>query len=345
MRRGPIPLNVHAALDPLAAVVVIAAPWIFGFSNVDDAKIVCIVVGAVMLIGGALTDWRLSIARVLPLRAHMMTDLLLGLVLILSPFVLGLGPGRSRSVGGRPALALDPHPLRPSGSGDVMTARAGAFLVGLSLLALVASGCGTESPDVARGRLLFIQKCGTCHSMAQAGTKSDRGPDLDAAFAAAREIGNDSDTVEGVVSAQIAHPYSAYAPNRGVVMPADIVTGKDKIDVSAYVGRWAGVPGAAPPAVPGGPGAQVFAQYGCAGCHALTAAGAGGVTGPDLDEVVPGDSKAEIREEIVAPDKRITPGYPPGVMPDNFEQIIPAPELEDLVDYLAGSTGKAAGGG
>jgi SPW repeat len=89
MRRGPIPLNTHAALEPLIAVVIIAAPWIFGFSAVDDAKVVCIAVGAIMLIAGSMTDWRLSIARVIPLRVHRMTDLLLGAVLILSPFVLG----------------------------------------------------------------------------------------------------------------------------------------------------------------------------------------------------------------------------------------------------------------
>jgi hypothetical protein len=89
MRRGPIPLNLHAALEPLIAIVIIAAPWIFGFSAVDDAKTVCIVVGVVMLLAGSMTDWRLSIARVIPLRVHRMTDLLLGAVLILSPFVLG----------------------------------------------------------------------------------------------------------------------------------------------------------------------------------------------------------------------------------------------------------------
>jgi len=91
MDRGPIPLNLHAALEPLIAIVIIAAPWIFGFSNVDDAKIVCIAVGAVMLIAGSMTDWRLSIARVIPLRMHLATDLLLGAVLIVSPFVLGFG--------------------------------------------------------------------------------------------------------------------------------------------------------------------------------------------------------------------------------------------------------------
>jgi SPW repeat len=89
MRRGPIPLNTHAALEPLIAIVIIAAPWIFGFSDADDAKTVCIAVGVVMLIAGSMTDWRFSIARVIPLRTHMMTDLALGAVLILAPFVLG----------------------------------------------------------------------------------------------------------------------------------------------------------------------------------------------------------------------------------------------------------------
>lgn len=89
MRRGPIPLNAHAAIEPLIAIVIIAAPWIFGFSDVGDAKVVCIAIGVIMLIAGSMTDWRLSLARVIPLRVHMMTDLLLGAVLILAPFVLG----------------------------------------------------------------------------------------------------------------------------------------------------------------------------------------------------------------------------------------------------------------
>ena len=59
-------------------------------------------------------------------------------------------------------------------------------------------------------------------------------------------------------------------------MPADIVSGQDLDDVAAYVGEYAGVPGAAPPKVPGGPGAQVFANNGCGGCHTLAAAESGG---------------------------------------------------------------------
>src|SRR5689334_17647504 len=129
----------------------------------------------------------------------------------------------------------------------------------LGLLVLAASGCGTTSADPARGRTLFVKKCGVCHALAQAGTTAEVGPDLDAAFAAAREIGEDRDTIEGIVEAQVEYP----RPNNGnpaVSMPADIVTGQDLHDVAAYVGEWAGVPGAKPPEVEGGPGAQVFAN-------------------------------------------------------------------------------------
>ena len=80
----------------------------------------------------------------------------------------------------------------------------------------------------------------------------------------------------------------------------------------------AGVPGAAPPKVPGGPGAQVFANNGCGGCHTLAAAESGGVTGPDLDEVLPGQCAATVEKSIVDPNAEIAKGYPANVMPANF---------------------------
>jgi mono/diheme cytochrome c family protein len=209
-------------------------------------------------------------------------------------------------------------------------------------LVLAASGCGTTTADPARGRTLFIQKCGVCHTLAQAGTTAEVGPNLDDAFAAAREVGEDGDTIEGIVKAQVEYP----RPNTGHPlnsMPQDIVTGQDLDDVAAYVGEWAGVPGAAPPEVEGGPGAQVFANNGCGGCHTLAAAGSSGVTGPDLDEVLPGQSAEQIETDIVDPNKEIAKGYPANVMPQNFGETIPANELEELVEYLQEVAGQEKG--
>jgi len=221
-----------------------------------------------------------------------------------------------------------PNPIRPL-----------LVLAALAAVALPASGCGTSSADTARGRVLFIQKCGTCHTLAEAGTTAQIGPNLDDAFAAAREAGEGGETIEGVVKAQVEYPRPSN-DDPAVSMPADLVTDQDLEDVAAYVGLYAGVPGAAPPEVPGGPGAQVFANNGCGGCHTLAAAESGGVTGPNLDEVLPGQSAAMVEESIVDPNAHLAKGYPANVMPANFKTIIKPNEIEQLVQYLISSTAK-----
>jgi mono/diheme cytochrome c family protein len=213
------------------------------------------------------------------------------------------------------------------------------LLTALAAIALPASGCGTGTADVERGRTLFVQKCGTCHALAQAGTTAQIGPSLDAAFASARAAGQTDSTVEGIVEAQVEYPRPTN-DNPAVSMPADLVTGQDLDDVAAYVGAYAGVPGAAPPKVPGGPGAQVFASNGCGGCHTLAAANSGGVTGPNLDQVLATMSPTTIEQSIVDPNAKIAKGYPPNVMPSNYETLISPTELEALVEYLAESTSK-----
>jgi mono/diheme cytochrome c family protein len=223
-----------------------------------------------------------------------------------------------------------PKPINPI--------RALLALAVLAALAVASSGCGTTTADVQRGRTLFVQKCGVCHEMAQAGTTAKIGPNLDDAFAAARAAGEAGSTIEGIVIPQVENPRpSTDASNNS--MPADIVSGQDLDDVAAYVGMWAGVPGAEPPKVPGGPGAQVFANNGCGGCHTLAAAGSGGVTGPNLDEKLPGQSAAMVEESIVDPNAQIVSGYPANVMPANFGEALTKQELEDLVQYLVKETG------
>src|SRR3954454_23212102 len=89
MPKGPLPLKAHAALEPIVAIVLIAAPWIFGFDDVSSATAVSIAVGVLMLISGMSTRWRMSLVKLIPLRTHFRMDLVLGAVLIVAPFVLG----------------------------------------------------------------------------------------------------------------------------------------------------------------------------------------------------------------------------------------------------------------
>jgi mono/diheme cytochrome c family protein len=216
-------------------------------------------------------------------------------------------------------------------------------LFALAGVAIAASGCGTEAPDKVRGRQLFLSNCATCHTLAQAGQGAQVGPNLDDAFRAARASGQDSDTIRGIVRDQIAYP-RPITGNPAVSMPADLVKGQDAEDVAAYVAEYAGVPGAAPPKVPGGPGAQVFANNLCGSCHTLSEAKSGGVTGPNLDEVLPGTSSTFIKTSITNPNAEIAKGYAPNVMPQNYGTTIPASQLDQLVQYLMTSTGDTGGG-
>jgi hypothetical protein len=71
------------------AILLIAAPWIFGFNDVSSATVVSIAAGVIVLITGMSTRWRLSLVKLIPLRTHFRMDLTLGALLIVAPFVLG----------------------------------------------------------------------------------------------------------------------------------------------------------------------------------------------------------------------------------------------------------------
>jgi mono/diheme cytochrome c family protein len=217
-------------------------------------------------------------------------------------------------------------------------ARSPILLLAAAAAMIALSGCDLqENADKTTGRALFVQKCGTCHALKEAGTQAQVGPDLDDAFAQARAQGMDQDTFEGIVKAQIENPRTASPKQTDIYMPPHLVEGEDAKDVAAYVASVAGVPGIKPPSVAGGPGAQVFAAQGCGSCHTLGAANTTGTTGPDLDKVLPGMSAAEISQSITDPNAKPSPGYPPNVMPQTFKSL-PKDQLSQLVAFLIKST-------
>lgn len=228
--------------------------------------------------------------------------------------------------------------------------RAAVAAIASAALALVAAGCGQEEADLVNGKQLFVEQCGTCHALERAGTQAARGPNLDSAFAPARDDGLGEQTVQGVVREQIANV------RRGSIMPEDLVTGADARDVAAYVAAVAGVPGedTGQLASAGLAGAtepeQIYTAAGCGGCHTFTPAGTSASVGPDLDELASvadqresGLSAEEYTEEaIVEPDAFVVDGFAAGVMPDNYGEQLDEEQLGALVEYLLDP--EAAGG-
>jgi plastocyanin len=104
----------------------------------------------------------------------------------------------------------------------------------------LAAGCGGGrggQPDLVNGKTLFVERCGSCHTLARAGTKGIQGPNLDAAFYSARRQGFGDSGIKGVVFNQISHV------RRGSIMPLNLVRGQDAKDVAAYVAYAAANPG------------------------------------------------------------------------------------------------------
>jgi len=240
---------------------------------------------------------------------------------------------------------------------------------GLAAVALLAAGCGTGGiskgkADTAHGKQLFQEKCGSCHTLADAGTQGKIGPNLDDAFSGPRREGFKESTIRNVVHGQvkyaIEHPagFVTTGPDgRGLPapgMPRDLVTGDDAQDVAAYVASVAGVsaaggattttattnstPAPTPPpptaTTSGGgshlvaQGKDVFAKAGCASCHTLKDADATGTVGPNLDEAKPS-------KELVV--QRVTNGQ--GAMPP-FKGQLSDQEIQAVAEYVSTVAGK-----
>ena len=113
--------------------------------------------------------------------------------------------------------------------------RAGFAGLVVAGVALALSACSTrpegENANLIAGKQLFVQKCGSCHVLARAGTKGTTGPNLDEAFHQGLKDGMGRSGITGAVHGQILHP------NRVGVMPAKLVTGDKAYDVAAYVAQ------------------------------------------------------------------------------------------------------------
>jgi len=88
MRSGPIPLLVHGLLEYMAAVALMAAPFVFDFRS-DAATWLSIGAGVLVLAVAATTDGPTGLVGSLSLRTHMLVDYAVAIALIAMPFVAG----------------------------------------------------------------------------------------------------------------------------------------------------------------------------------------------------------------------------------------------------------------
>jgi mono/diheme cytochrome c family protein len=217
-----------------------------------------------------------------------------------------------------------------------------------AILALAGCGTGGFTPagNQGTGKTLFVKACGSCHTLAAAGTAGTIGPNLDNAFAASREVGMKSSTFRQVVHDQIMFPISttstgapgmpkvettlpqcSSSKSSGFCVPNQA---QAAADIATYVGNVAGTGAtAAPPPGGGGTnGKQIFQTAGCANCHTLKDAGSTGTVGPNLDQAKPPKS-------LVV--DRVTNGK--SVMP-SFKGTLSPQQIQAVADYVSSVAGK-----
>ena len=221
------------------------------------------------------------------------------------------------------------------------TLQASAVVCAAVASALGLAACGDTvgysegTGDRIRGKELFVDGCGSCHALADAGTTGAIGPNLDFAFLQSRIDGLGEDTIQQVVRGQIAYPVTD-PPTDAPGMPADIFTGQDAEDVATYVAAVAGLDANGEPIDPANPpqpkppgggetdGEAIFASAGCGGCHTLSAAGSNGTVGPNLDEAQP---SLELAID------RITNGQ--GGMP-SFKDQLSEEQIRAVAEFVTG---------
>ena len=84
-----LPTRIHGALDYATGVLLIVAPWLFGFANGGAAQWVPVVLGVGVIGVALLTAYEWGMARVIPMPVHLGIDLVSGLLLLVSPWLFG----------------------------------------------------------------------------------------------------------------------------------------------------------------------------------------------------------------------------------------------------------------
>ena len=202
--------------------------------------------------------------------------------------------------------------------------------------ALALAGCGAggvvSKGDTDTGKKLFTARCGSCHTLAAAGTQGTIGPNLDDAFAEARANDFKQSAIADIVAGQIRNP-GQYATGSAkdrlqANMPANLVKGQDLDDVAEFVAANAGSQGfSQQAAVTGNNGAAIFKAK-CGGCHTLAAAGTTGTVGPNLDQLKPPLARVQTQVE-----------HGGAIMPA-FKRVLTDAQIAAVAKYVSSNAGK-----
>ena len=83
-----ISTRTHTIIGLIVGAALLVAPWLFGFSENNDATVSAVVVGIVVLLSELITTSPYSLVKLVSMKTHVILDVGVGLFLALSPWLL-----------------------------------------------------------------------------------------------------------------------------------------------------------------------------------------------------------------------------------------------------------------
>jgi hypothetical protein len=84
-----IPTRIHAYLDFIFGVLLIASPLVLYRSPDPDASLILIILGCTTIIYSLFTNYELGIGTIIPMKLHFVLDLTSAIILGSSPWLFG----------------------------------------------------------------------------------------------------------------------------------------------------------------------------------------------------------------------------------------------------------------
>lgn len=84
-----IPTRTHGVVDYIAGIILIASPWLFGFSDVGTAAAIPIIIGVAAITYSLCTHYEYGLFGLIPMPVHLWLDGISGAFLAISPWLFG----------------------------------------------------------------------------------------------------------------------------------------------------------------------------------------------------------------------------------------------------------------
>jgi hypothetical protein len=88
LHQGPVPAFVHGVFEYAVGVLLIVAPFLFGYDD-TSATAASVVLGLALLAFTAMSDLPTGLVRSISLGVHVLADVILAILLVALPFLLG----------------------------------------------------------------------------------------------------------------------------------------------------------------------------------------------------------------------------------------------------------------